>query len=544
MELLFISLLFLLGKLFSLFIYHVCWSSHQGEKWVYILWLPLVALIIFLSTQNWENLPLTRVYVTVAAIQLAVAAVGRFNPARSAYLFSIVTIALSIMVYWHPLWLACSLLCSCLLQYRIASWSLSPGYSNLLGFEFSRSSLCSTLGILSFSWFIFPTTADALILSLLVLHQASYYINHGLAKNAIGNTPFEWIQHNRIQHLIGNAWLRGWTMGIKKETCLSVFRVVAKHRVLICWAAWLIEVLWLFAFLHHSIPLFLYPIAVCFHLLVFIFTGLSCWHFVINHICLFVLLSHLSTSIASLEALITAIVTCLLTGLWVGIVRLKVFNAHRSKKHHSHWHKLADASDHLMAWWDSPLMRMYSFTVETTSGKQYSFPVTKISPYDTILTDIHTHMMVLDLHHEFDLDIEEDKQVARTGVWGLLADKEDRDKLYASETLPVHHSKTKPWSIDITHRHSASPLIEHFEAINRNLFHPLSKWRLKWPHFPGEDHAPDISPLVPEKLPQYTFNEKIKLVRILRIKTWSQNEDFTLLDHSLCGEIHLQSNNE
>ena len=541
------------GKVFSLILYRFCWLMGGEEKcWksLMILAFPLFFGLFLLIPQSWQTMPMMRLLAMVMALQLAVGAIGRFNPARPSGLLPIGVLMLSTLVYWHPAWFLVSVVCSCLLQYRQqASWSLGPGYSNLLGFEFSRASSAVLIASLIFTQLVPDAfllhSRDQFLLLAVILFQASYYFCHAVAKNALGERWWSWMSQNRIQYFVGNAWLRGWTLGWGMESWFKVFSWVAKHRVCCCWIAWGSEVAWLLVFAHPFAPVSLYAFSIVFHLLVFLVSGLSCWHYVINHACLLYLLLTTVGVKFSLPLTLLAWLSMALVAVWVGVIRLRVYRSYRSQSNQPGWFNWADASDHLMAWWDSPLMRMYSFSVVTESGKEYFFPVTRLSPFDTVVTDIHTHLMILDLHQGFDEVIEKKKKSARTGVWGLVVDKEDKDQLYQREAEGDEYygqnesEGIMPWKVGTDSKHPSMALVKHFQAINACLANPRQRWRLKWPHFPGEDHSPDRCPLVQDGLATFRMNQRITRVKLWGVETRCSAEGFTLLSHSLRGEIHL-----
>jgi hypothetical protein len=550
-----IFLLFIFGKAFSLHIYRVCWDINAGKILsfgkLFLLCSPVIALSLSSLLLCWQDLSLTRVFASVGAIQLAVAAAGRFDPTFPCLIRRGITLLVSTFVILHPAWLLPSLFCTCLLQYRNAAWALNPGYSNLLGFEFSRSSLCSVITALCLTEVLslwgFAYQNDPIILTVLLLHQASYYINNALAKNALGKNWCEWMMKNRIQYLVANAWLRGWTLGQNQSQHLQLYTLTANYRVAICWLAWGSEIAWLFTFLHPTSSFLLYSTMILFHLFVFCLTGLSCWHYIINHFCLLYLLSHSFMPDSNLAMVLFSLLGYGFIAVWVGLTRTRVLNEHQSENAASRWKNLTDPADHLMAWWDSPLMRMYTFTIETESGKHFFFPVTNLSPHDTAFTDIHTHLMILNLHQDFDAELTKDKQVGRTGVWGLLANRAEMENLYNMQKPEIKRdedsSRFVPCVIDPESTHATTPLLKHFLSINQCIEKPLYRRILRWPHFPGEDHAPDRCPLVEDNLPCFPMDEAIQKVMLWRVKTWV-SEGFSLLDHSLCIEMHLFKQNE
>jgi hypothetical protein len=199
-----------------------------------------------------------------------------------------------------------------------------------------------------------------------------------------------------------------------------------------------------------------------------------------------------------------------------------------------------------MAWWDTPLMRMYSYTVETRTGKCYSLPVPKLSPHDTALTDIHTHLMILGLHGGLDPMIGPDRAIARTGVWGLTVHREDRDFLYRlmddpnadiAEKLRASPS-SKAWPPGELPA-AAIPLHDLFHGMNRHLGETWFRQILRWPHFPGEDLAPDICPLAEPAIETFRFDEPIASVTLWRIKTFLHDKEMRLVEREVVGRIHL-----
>jgi hypothetical protein len=278
--------------------------------------------------------------------------------------------------------------------------------------------------------------------------------------------------------------------------------------------------------------------------IVFLSTGLCAYQYVVNHLMWIglILLGHAS-SFFSRENLMPFILMIPLTAAWVGWVRASMFASYQRHGHAGRWNGFADAADHLMAWWDTPWMRMFSYTVETKSGKRYALPVPKFSPYDTFLTDIHTHMMILGQHAELDALVQQDRDFARTGVWGLTVHREDRDMLYrlmdASDGSKILRSNESPsaWSIQQGEHHAAAPLADWMAACNQNISRPWFRWLMRWPHFPGEDLVPDLCPLVTEKWTSFRFDEEVASVTLWRVKTFFHSKGMCMMAHEEMGRI-------
>jgi hypothetical protein len=236
------------------------------------------------------------------------------------------------------------------------------------------------------------------------------------------------------------------------------------------------------------------------------------------------------------------------TALWIGWLRLRISEECQRTGSSGSLMKFADAADHLMAWWDTPLMRMYSYSVETRAGKCFALPVPKLSPHDTALTDLHTHLMILGLHGDFDPMIGPDRAIARTGVWGLTVHREDRDFLYRLMDDPDADvaGKLRACAASLTWPPgevpaAALPLRELFLGMNRHLGKSWFRKILRWPHFPGEDLAPDICPLVEPAIETFRFDESIASVTFWRIKTFHHDTEMVLIEREMVGRIHLSN---
>jgi hypothetical protein len=206
----------------------------------------------------------------------------------------------------------------------------------------------------------------------------------------------------------------------------------------------------------------------------------------------------------------------------------------------------ADAGDHLMAWWDGPCMRMVSWLGETRDGRRVSIPVTALSPHDTVLTDIHTHLMILGLHDGLDPCAAVDREILRTGVWGILIDRADRDFVYQladeDDCKPLLRAEIDPWCYDV--QEVAPPEIEAlrdlFLGINARGSQRWFRWTMRWPHFPGEDQVPDVCPLAGDAPPRHRFDVELKSVSLVRIRTFQHRTGIRVLENAVVGTIHLE----
>jgi hypothetical protein len=310
---------------------------------------------------------------------------------------------------------------------------------------------------------------------------------------------------------------------------------MARHRVALCGGAWLLEIAWLFFLADARLASALLGATILFHFALFALTGLCSYQYVVNHLAVFgLILCHDTSAVFQTQHLAACVIAVPAAAAWIAWLRRGILAEGISGAKS----KLADAADHLMAWWDTPLMRMYSYTVETLSGKTFALPVPKLSPHDTALTDIHTHLMILGAHPGLDPAIPQDRAFARTGVWGLTIHREDRDFLYGlmeqSEIpipAPPHGWETVPAT--------AAPLRDLFEGMNRRIADKRLRAILRRPHFPGEDLAPDICPLVEPALPLFSFDEPIAAVTIRRTKTFLRRDGVILLENSILGRIPL-----
>lgn len=268
-----------------------------------------------------------------------------------------------------------------------------------------------------------------------------------------------------------------------------------------------------------------------------------------NHLVLLALiLSGRLGGVFTVDHWLASLAGMALTAAWVGTVRSRLLANHRHHRGPRRWGLLADPADHLMAWWDTPLMRMFSFRVTTLSGRVLDLPVTKLSPHDTSLTDLHTHLMILGLHPTLDPAATADRELAPTGVWGLAIDRETRDFLYRAmdggRPLPDRWlaADTRPWRYgggDPDHM-AAQPLHAMFQAMNRLIGKRWHRLMMRRPHFPGEDLVPDICPLVKPALPEFRFDEPIAQVTLWRVRTFFDGHTLRLVSNQQVGEINLR----
>jgi hypothetical protein len=570
MQALTIYFLFVLGRMASLFVYRMCWSSGATvyattRSAIFNLlrrplpWLAHAAFIWPTLHLTWHEMPALRVFTVVLTALLALGAIGRMGSANLNRFFvgdRCVVLGLSIGVWFNPSLIYPCLIASCCLQYTVASWSLGPGYSNLLGFEFVRGSLSvivAALMLMGWTRLIHWTIphGQTILLGAVLLFQASTYANHALAKSSLGAHWHSWIRENRLECLAANAWLRGWTLGRNKKFILGLIRRISRYRVFLCASIWILEISWFVVFADEHLTMMILCATMLFHLVVFLLTGLTGYQYIVSHLTLFVIISCYGIdSVFSLQNFITSLISIPLAAMWIKWLRKSTLTEFLKGNHSQRLLKFSDAADHLMAWWDTPLMRMFSYTVETRSGQQYSLPTPKLSPHDTALTDIHTHMMMFGQHNGLDPLIEHDKKIARVGVWGLTIFPDDRDFLYrlmdhpAEDWQPVLHAKnsTQPWHLSSeSHQpHAATALRDMFCGINKNIGHKWFSLIMRWPHFPGEDAASDLCPLgnFPQK--RFTFDEPVTQVTLWRSTTFLTRNDMLLIAEEKVGCIHFE----
>ena len=567
MEVLWIILGFLLGRALSLAVYRVCWGHGERMDGTAssaigsllrrpVPWLLHGLVMVSLHRLSWQEMPHLRAMAMTLVALLAMGSVGRLGTTGRGKHFMgdrLVIVLLAAAVWYQPVWLYPCVIACCALQYRVASWRLGPGYSNLLGYEFVRASLCVIMasmglqGVLGKGVVAFPIREDVMMTACL-LYQASTYFHHAVAKCALGPRWFSWMRDNRIECLFANAWLRGWTWGLNKQRCFALCQGIARYRRWLCAGVWLLEASWMFLLGDARFAVAILAATVVFHGIVFLSTGLLAYEYVVNHLFLIGLIWCGEVSdVFGAKALLASVLAMPIVAGWVGWLRLGMLASFQRQGTGGRWARFADAADHLMAWWDTPLMRMFSYTVETTAGKRHALPVPRFSPYDTFLTDIHTHLMILGQHTELDPAAPRDRGIARTGVWGLTIHREERDFLYRlmddpDFALPLHPSPSpSAWSMQVGETHAASPLAEWVEGVNHHRGQWWFRWLMSWPHFPGEDLAPDRCPLSAGEWPCFDFDETIASVTIWRVKTFYHHTGMHLISEEPLGCVHCSS---
>ena len=556
-------ILFVLGRIVSLVIYRMCWSngitgnfSRAGALFTLLRrplpWLLHGAFIWPMLGLSWEDFPLLHGMSAMLAGLLVLGAIGRFGSADLGRFFFADRLLVLVMmagVVVSPAFLYPCLITCCCLQYTVSSWRLGPGYSNLLGYEFVRASLSVVGACLAvFGWLKLSGIAwhdfESMTLAVLLGFQASTYANNALAKSALGPKWNSWIRENRPQCLVANAWLRGWTFGRSEGCVMKQIRWIGKHRVGICALVWFLEIAWLFLLADSRFAIALIGVTILFHMTVFALTGLAAYQYVVNHFFLLGLfVCHDMNAVFQSRNLIGCLLVIPATALWIGWLHRRILANFQQTASSGRAGSFADAADHLMAWWDTPLMRMYSYTVETRAGACYSLPVPKLSPHDTALTDIHTHLMILGLHGGLDPMIAQDRAIARTGVWGLTVHREDRDFLYhlmddPDAEKPCTSQSSNAWPPGELPA-AAIPLRDLFLGINLHLGKKWFRKILRWPHFPGEDLAPDICPLVEPAMETFRFDEPIASVTLWRIKTFHHDTELRLIERKVVVRIDL-----
>lgn len=567
--------LFVAGKVASWFVYQVCWVNAVGKDlatsgpvWFLLsrprLW-PVHAVMLALTTSvSWKELSTLQPIAIVTFALLAMGSVFRFGAVDVGNFFfadRLLAVGLCVGVCLSPAFLYPALVVCCCLQYVVSAWKLGPGYSNLLGFEFIRGSACVLVtGIAVYagwSWLSGPSRQlSALIPMVFLSVQASHYVNHALAKSALGPHWYSWITNNRMECLFVNSYLRGWGARLDSMTVLRLATVMRRLRVPLCGFAWALEFGFVLAPLDARLAAALMVTAAVFHLAVFAMTGLLEIEYVVNHSNLVWLLLAASSALGATPTgnlfgfplFAASTFMLILSAAWVGNLRTRMLRQYQSSGT-SPLARFADPFDHLMAWWDSPYMRMYSYLVITEDGQRQYLPVPKLSPYDTSLTDIHTHMMILGAHPDFDPQAEQDRQHVRSGVWGMVITVPERDDLYRrmdkeDASCLADIASTEPTDAWCCDRGDALPpergalwkLISGLQYYRDRTWFRLI---MKYPHFPGEDLVPDICPLIEGSHIRYRFDRPISSVVVQRVKTFYTGSEILLIECSHVGVIDL-----
>jgi hypothetical protein len=86
---------------------------------------------------------------------------------------------------------------------------------------------------------------------------------------------------------------------------------------------------------------------------------------------------------------------------------------------------------------------------------------------------------------------------------------------------------------------AALALRDLFQGINCHLGKYWFRAILRWPHFPGEDLAPDICPLAIPVIGIFNFDERISSVTLWRIKTFLDDKDMHLIEREVLGRIDI-----
>ncbi|MEM7313994.1 MAG: hypothetical protein AAF497_12660, partial [Planctomycetota bacterium] len=391
---------FCLGKFFSWFVYRTTWDNAErsnariGSLLVGYLsrpqiWIIHIPIGFFSASGSWyESTGAQGIAVAMAWI-MALNSVLRFGAAdQNRYYIAdrILTFGLASLTLVFPGALILSVLASSCLQYSASASRIGPGYSNLLGFEFVRGSACvlCTCAALAGAAEMIPISIEApdegILLAAFLGYQASYYVNQGFAKAALGKHWFEWPLKNRLECLIINSYLRGWgSRLISQETVLQLARIARKGRVIICGGCLLLEAGCIIMLFHSEFAIALLAVLICFHLSVALCTGLLGHEFILNHLVIIGLIlcqPELFASVFGIQTGILLVGCGVLNFIFVGLLRLKSLKEfNETGAAVGPYARAADSADLLMAWWDSPYMRMYTYTAITKSGNYMAIPV-------------------------------------------------------------------------------------------------------------------------------------------------------------------------
>eukprot|EP01059_Diplonema_ambulator_P008385 TRINITY_DN17_c1_g1_i10.p1 TRINITY_DN17_c1_g1~~TRINITY_DN17_c1_g1_i10.p1 ORF type:complete len:586 (+),score=148.25 TRINITY_DN17_c1_g1_i10:458-2215(+) len=545
---------FFVGKAVSWFVYNSCWwFSHPiGNMTPYggktdgslVLaymqkWWAWAFVMAACGLRGWgtdTDEQLLRVLVTMQCAVLAWKGVFRFGAVdqlRFHMADRLIVCLLAPLVYCHPVFVCPSLLASCVLTYSISSWPIAPPYSNYLGNEFMRYATSFSLVSLVLQrtlWSGVPSATVAIV--IIVASQVEYYFHQGFGKVRLGERPWDWLLLNRGECILVNSYLRGWHRYLSKEAVLWAASNLKRVRFLLGAGALAAE---MGGLVSASIPWYL--LAACFHIMVFLMTGILVWENVVSHLVMCYVMY--ANGMLGFTCLNLTLVCCVLVSeaMVVGLEKL----LHRDKVKAL---MLFDSAYLLMCWWDSPYMRMYTYEVTTDQGV-FAFPVTMFAPYDTFITDIHTRMSYFKMHTGFDRQRSDDLNTVHSGVWGLLLYKHEAMKMYnmmdggeSKAPLTLTDDMNK-WAIDKTDKeHPAYPFLRFMAGFNAHLPKQWFRAVMRWPHFPGEDMVPDVQPLT--SLPLYTTsNGSIKTLTIKLVKTFYTGADIEMLDTTTIGTIDV-----
>lgn len=564
MSWLLLAVAILAGRAMSLAVHQATWTNGRDGRFARAgalatfltraRWWPLhVIWAIAAAHTSWDALPSLRPWAVAACVVLAVSAAGRLGSADLGRLFiadRLLVVLLAAGVAFSPVLVYPCLIAACCVQYTGSGWGLSPGYSNLLGFEFTRASVAVVAAWLAVDGALAAAgmslaNADAIAVAAVLGYQASYYAHHAMAKSALG----PWIRHNRAQYLPVNAHLRGWCpRGLPRRLLLAAAGGIARFRMPICAAVWLLEMGWLLVLLDARVATALLLTTILFHVAVFALTGLLAWQFAVSHLAMLCwVVPRAADAFAPSHALAAAVCALLALG-WAGALRRRVLRHCQATGRPGRAAGFTDAADHFMAWWDSPYMRMYSWQGETRDGRRVSIPVTALSPHDTVLTDIHTHLMILGMHDDLDPRARHERRTLRAGVWGILVDRDARDFIYRladgddPEPAELRFPQTRPWCY--RPGEAAPPEIEALRALflGINARVPSRWFRLAmcWPHCPGEDLVPDICPVAGVTPPRHRFDVPLKSVSLMRVRVFQHRTGVRLLENSVAGTLPLE----
>eukprot|EP00037_Helgoeca_nana_P000397 m.21497 g.21497 ORF g.21497 m.21497 type:complete len:641 (+) comp10484_c0_seq2:74-1996(+) len=470
--------------------------------------------------------------------------------------------------WFSPALLYVAVIHSCCLTYTVgASSGLAQPYSNYLGFEYCRWMVCACIAaclvdgaVGCAQWIGLPLVlTDGVVELSLLVSTGAYYFAQGAGKCRLGQHWFEWPLHNRIENLWINAILRGHlSRFVSVDVAIQMAGFVRMMRVPMNCMGLIAELLGLATVLPPPISTSGVALRAMFHCAVTGMTGLFDWEGIVGNAVVAMLLhSGAFTAAFALPGVvaIAAAVCIIMSDQWAVWVSERPDMATKLA--------LFDAADLPMCWWDSPYMRMFEWSVEceVSPGEELAFPVTLFSPYDTLITDVHTRLMNLKLYPGLDRTRSTDRGVIRSGVWGLLLHREDSKVVYSlvdtklDEADLVKHfcpESPDPWTVTAETDWDESPtcvaLFQFFRGWNS---HVDTEWfrvvgsTLGGFHWPGEDIVPDTSPLRRPRRRQYSVTDgRVTKAHLRRIKTWFTGERVLLLEDALIGTIDLVSNSD
>ncbi|PJD94369.1 MAG: hypothetical protein CK425_11585 [Parachlamydia sp.] len=268
-----------------------------------------------------------------------------------------------------------------------------------------------------------PHLATSLFLFLWVL--AAHYCYSGFSKIKLGKQWYSWLWHNKIHYLAVSAYMWGWLIFQNPKQRIRWIEYIAPYDRLLQAGALLYECSWVLAGFSLGLAKTLCLVAVGFHSLIFVLTGIFFWQSILVQYTFFCVLNTLDKE--TISTLFNVENGLLFTLLLVILLLQKRL-----------WQPLK------LSWWDTPFIGRIHWYVVGKSGKRYGLYNDFLDPHERFFGR-HTPFFLIP-HKMFHGHLGEvDTLELRDALIATRGNLTEIDKLRAHYGYFVHHPTLEQW---------------------------------------------------------------------------------------------------